>query len=267
MGPRIRIGFGLGFGLVLSLAACDDEKDTTSPSDPPSAPVGAELTKAEAAKSEDDPKTVEAKADTKAEAAADTEPYGQMSRPEPEPVPKPRPDSAFGAPTPDEFKAWDRAIPSSPGLYAWDEDNIATMLDRWEDLVCFREALTVAGEAGFGAKSGTKAEVAWFAFKRAFISELDDWQKTLFASDPRIIEKSRLVVNFLEAHELLMSAYPRAYNDADRAGVDNADAQWIVVEAKAEKVAATVGGTWREYDADPTAVAAHEAHCAALRTK
>mgnify|MGYP001187260007 CR=1 FL=1 len=216
--------------------------------------------------------------------------YGQMSKPpppveappEPEPEPEPesepepepdadtgtmreRPSTEFPEPTEEELAAWDRKDPAAEKhLYTWDKDNYETIDDLWEDLACMRAQLMLAGEKAFGAKKGSPEDEDWFAFKRDFILRADRWQQRMFAANPRLLEKSKFAGWILELHELLMSSYPRAYNDADRKAIDEADAQWEVVAAKAEEYTKTLGHDWPDFEADEAAVRDHRKRCEAL---
>lgn len=175
---------------------------------------------------------------------------------------KPRPRD-LAPPTDAEFKAWNRKDPEGEKhLYKWDKDNLSKMLVYWEHLECFRDKVKIEGEKAFGAEPGSPTEEQWFQFKRAFVTHVDGWQKRLFAEQPRILEKSKFVGNFLEAHELVMHGYLKAINEADQTELEKADAHWIIVEAKIKKYVKNLGGEWPERDMDnPKHAAAHAKVC------
>lgn len=160
------------------------------------------------------------------------------------PQPKPRPKGLDG-PTEAEFKAWNRKDPEGEKyLYKWDKSHLKEMLAYWEQMQCFRAKVKEEGQKAFGAEPGSPAEEQWFQFKRLFITLVDGWQKRLFAEQPRIQEKSKFIGNFLEAHELVMNGYPKAFNESDTTELEKADAHWIIVEAKVKKYVTSLGGEW-----------------------
>lgn len=165
--------------------------------------------------------------------------------------PRPRPDG-LPPPTDAELRAWDRKDPGGEKhLYKWDKKNITKMVGYWQQLECFRDKIKEEGEKAFGAEPGTPQEEQWFQFKRTFIIPIvDSWQKRLFANEPRILEKSKFIGNFLEAHELIMRGYPEAYNNSDRTEVDKNDAHWIIVQNKNKKYTKNLGAgkEWPEWD-------------------
>lgn len=171
----------------------------------------------------------------------------QQEKPVPEnykPNPKPRPTGLDG-PTEAEFKAWNRKDPEGEKyLYKWDKAHLPEMLGYWEQMQCFREKVKEAGQKAFGAEPGSPPEEQWFQFKRIFINQVDGWQKRLFAEQPRIQEKSKFIGNFLEAHELVMNGYPKAFNESDTTELEKADAHWIIVEAKVKKYVKSLGEEW-----------------------
>src|SRR5690606_6485300 len=118
------------------------------------------------------------------------------------------------------------------------------MLAYWEEMQCFRDKVKEEGQKAFGAEPGSPAEEQWFQFKRMFIMLIDGWQKRLFSEQPRIQEKSKFIGNFLEAHELVMNGYPKAYNEGDTKELEKQDAHWIIVEAKVKKYVKSLGGEW-----------------------
>lgn len=178
------------------------------------------------------------------------------------PSPKPRP-KGLAPPTDAEFKAWDRKDPAGEQhLYKWDKAHLDDMLRYWEHLECFREHVKEAGEEAFGAEPGSPTEEQWFQFKRAFVTHIDGWQKRLFAEQPRILEKSKFIGNFLEAHELVMHEYLKAYNNGDKTELEKADAHWIIVQAKIKKYVKNLGGEFPERDLnDPKVAEKHAAVC------
>lgn len=178
------------------------------------------------------------------------------------PNPKPRPEGLAG-PTEAEFKAWNRKDPEGEKhLYKWDKAHIKEMMNYWEQLECFREKVKEEGEKAFGAEPGSPTEEQWYQFKRMFVTHIDGWQKRLFAEQPRILEKSKFIGHFLEAHELVMNGYPKAYNEADKTELEKADAHWIVVQAKVKKYTKNLGEEFPERDPDnPKDVEAHAKVC------
>jgi len=179
--------------------------------------------------------------------------------------PKPRPDDKYGKPTGAEFKAWDRKDPEGEKhLYKWDKANLDKMMNYWEDLVCFKEKMKEEGQKGFGAEPGSPQAEEWYQFKQSFVIPiLDSWQKRLFANEPRILEKTKFIGSFLEAHELVSREYPAAYNDSDKTALEKADALWMVAEAKVKKYVGNLGGKFPEVDpSNPKSVEKHAKHCA-----
>lgn len=176
--------------------------------------------------------------------------------------PKPRPTGLEG-PTEAEFKAWDRKDPEGEKhLYKWDKAHLDDMLGYWHELECFRETVKAEGAKAFGSEPGSEQNEQWFQFKRAYVTHLDGWQKRLFADQPRIQEKSKFIGNFLEAHELVMNGYLRAYNDGDETELKKQDAHWAIVEAKNKKYVKSLGAKWPERDMeDPKVAKAHAEFC------
>jgi len=178
--------------------------------------------------------------------------------------PKPRPENKYGKPSSAEFKAWDRKDPEGEKhLYKWDKANLSRMMGHWEDLTCFKEKMKEEGDKAFGVEPGSPKAEEWYQFKQSFVIPiLDSWQKRLLASEPRLIEKSKLVGNFLEAHELVSHEYPAAYNESDKTAIQKADAYWMVVEAKVKKYVNSLGGEFPEVDLDDDkSIAKHAKHC------
>ena len=178
------------------------------------------------------------------------------------PNPKPRPTGLEG-PTEAELKAWDRKDPTGEKhLYKWDKDNLDRMLGYWEEIACFREKVKAEGEKAFGAEPGSPQEEAWFQFKRTYVAHVDGWQQRLFAKEPRVQEKSKFIGDFLAAHELVMTGYPRAYNDADRDALAENDLLYDRLILKIKKYVESLGGTYPELDpADEKAMARHAEVC------
>lgn len=181
--------------------------------------------------------------------------------------PKPRPTDKYGDPSEAEFKAWNRKDPEGEKhLYKWDTANIDKMMGYWEDITCLKEKMVEEGEKAFGAEPGSPKEEEWFQFKQSFIiPAVDGWQKRMFAEEgTRILEKSKLISHFLEAHELVMREYPAAYNESDKTALEKANAHWMVVEAKVKKYVGKLG----KDDAFPTvdiddakSIERHAKHC------
>ncbi|MEZ4450082.1 MAG: hypothetical protein R3B09_11450 [Nannocystaceae bacterium] len=159
------------------------------------------------------------------------------------PSPKKRPPDGLPPPTDAELKAWDRKDPEGEKhLYKFDKANLKKMLGYWNELECFREKMMEEGEKAFGVEPGTPDEEKWYQFKQLFIPMVNAWQQRLFANEPRILEKSKLIGHFLEAHELVMNGYPKAYNDSDRTEIQKSDAHWTIVENKIVKYLKNIGG-------------------------
>lgn len=178
--------------------------------------------------------------------------------------PKPRPTDKYGKPSSAEFKAWNRKDPEGEKhLYKWDKANLTKMMGYWEDLTCFKEKMKEEGQKAFGVEPGTPQAEEWYQFKQAFVIPiLDSWQKRLFASEPRIQEKTKFIGHFLEAHELVSREYPAAYNESDKTALEKADAHWMIVEAKVKKYVGSLGGTFPEIDLDDEkSIAKHAKHC------
>jgi hypothetical protein len=158
-----------------------------------------------------------------------------------EPVPaEPVPPANLGPPTEAEFRAWDRRDPETEAkLDAWDRDNLDRMLRMFDELRCFHQTVLLEGERFMADPRG---EPRWHELKHGTILALDEWQKRVFAENPRILEKSRLLGHFLEAHELAAFTYPRAYDARDRTEIDQCDAHWAKVESKIRQRAEKLGG-------------------------
>ena len=175
--------------------------------------------------------------------------------------PKPRPDG-LPPPTDAEFAAWNRKDPEGEKhLYKWDKANVDKMMGYWENLVCFQEKMKEEGDKALGFEPGSPQQEQWDQFKQAFIPHLDGWQKRLFAAEPRILEKSKYIGHILEAHELIMHGYPKAYNMGDKTELERNDAHWIIVHNKVKKYTNNLGGEFPELD--PENKRAQEAHAKA----
>lgn len=179
------------------------------------------------------------------------------------PNPKPRPKGLAG-PTDAEFTAWNRSDPEGEKhLYKWDKAHLGDMMRYWEHLECFREKAKLEGEKAMGVEPGSPAEEQWFQFKRAFVTHIDGWQKRLFAEQPRILEKSKFIGNFLEAHELVMYGYLKAFNNGDKTELRAQEARWLIVQKKVQKYVGKLGGKWPERDlTKPKVAEAHAKVCA-----
>lgn len=143
------------------------------------------------------------------------------------------PTSELPEPTAEELAAWDRKDPEGEKhLYKWDKANAKKMHNYWKELRCLRDKFKEEGEKAFGQEPGGDQQEQWEQFKRAFIPMVvNPWQQRLFANEGQdVLAKSKFMGNILEAHELIMHAYPVAYNDSDRTLVNVEDARWIMVE-------------------------------------
>lgn len=179
--------------------------------------------------------------------------------------PKPRP-AGLPPPTDAEFKAWDRKDPEGEKhLYKYDKANLKKLLGYWAELECFREKMKQEGEKAAGAEPGSATEEQWHQFKQLFIPMVNTWQQRLLASEPRILEKSKLIGHFLEAHELAMNGYPAAYNDNDKVAVATADAHWTIVENKVIKYLKNISNEELPKDdlTDPKVKEKHDKFCLA----
>lgn len=165
---------------------------------------------------------------------------------------KPLPSLKPPPPTAEELAAWDRKDPAGEmHLYKWDKKNLKRMRGYWGDLVCFRQEMVKRGEAFAAAGEGQGIE-PWEQFKGGFIPFIDRWQQRLFALEPRILEKSKFISNFLEAHEIVMNRYPKAYNMGDKTEIQKATAFWTIVASKITRYANKLGGKWENPDfSDP----------------
>lgn len=147
-----------------------------------------------------------------------------------------RPPTGLPPPTDEELKAWDRKDPEGEKhLYKFDKQNLKKMLGYWGELECFREKMKAEGEKAMGAEPGSPTEEQWYQFKQQFIPLINGWQQRLFSTEPRILEKSKLIGHFLEGHEAVMHNYPDAYNNNDKVAVQTADAHWTIIENKIAK--------------------------------
>lgn len=133
-----------------------------------------------------------------------------------------------------EFRAWSRTDPAAEKrIFEWDRDNLDRMLSYFGDLQCFRHPLVAAGDAYAAGKS---SEAEWTQVRRAHIIALNEWVQQL-----RALEKSKLMGNLLEAHELVMTGYPQAYERGDQAELAKQDAHWQIIEAKVRKYVEVLG--------------------------
>jgi len=181
------------------------------------------------------------------------------------PNPKPRPEG-LPPPTDEEFKAWDRKDPEGEKhLYKFDKANLGKMLNYWKELDCFREKMKIEGDKVLGAEPGTPLEEQWIVFKQIFIPMGNTAQQPLLATEPRILEKSKLIGHFLEAHELVMNGWPDAYNNNDKVAIATADAHWTIVENKIIKYLKNISQEELPKDdlTDPKVKEKHDKFCAA----
>jgi len=164
------------------------------------------------------------------------------------PPKKPAPTMELPPPTEEELAAWDRKDPGGEKhLYKWDKRNLKRMSKYWFDLQCFRDKMRDEGEKARGAEPQGPQDEQWYQFKRMFIPFINRWQQRLFTLEPRILEKSKFISNFLEAHELVMNGYPNAYNTNDEIALKKVDAHWLIVEAKINRYVEQLGGgsSWK----------------------
>ena len=54
-----------------------------------------------------------------------------------------------------------------------------------------------------------------------------------------------VALRHLEAHEIAMFGYPKAFGSGDPNEVKEVESWWVVVEAKTKKYAESLGGTWK----------------------
>ena len=181
------------------------------------------------------------------------------------PNPKPRP-TGLAPPTDAELKAWDRKDPEGEKhLYKFDKANLKKMLNYWGELGCFREKMMAEGEKAMGAEPGSPIEEQWHQFKQVFIPLVNTWQQRMLATEPRILEKSKLIGHFLEAHEMVMHNYPEAYNLNDKVAVQTHDAHWAIVDAKITKYLKNITNEElpKEDLTDPKVKEKHDKFCTA----
>jgi hypothetical protein len=160
-----------------------------------------------------------------------------------------RPGDGLPPPTDAEFKAWDRKDPEGEKhLYKWDKRSLDKMENYWKQLQCFRERMKLEGDKALGSEPLSPEQEKWEQFKAGFIPFINRWQQRLFANEPRILEKSKFIGHILEAHELTMYGYPKAYNYGDDLELKKADAHWLVVEDKVLRYVDRLGGKWDQPD-------------------
>lgn len=178
------------------------------------------------------------------------------------PNPKPRPEG-LDRPTDAEFKAWDRKDPEGEKhLYKFDKGALERLRTYWEEIECFREKVKEEGEKAFGAEPGSPQEESWFQFKQFYVNHVNGWQQRLFAKEPGIQSKSKLIGHILEGHELAMHGYTKAFNLSDRTELEKADLHWAVIEQKFIKYSKNLGEEWRMIDLeDPKQAEAHAKVC------
>jgi len=163
------------------------------------------------------------------------------------------PTADLDAPSDEVVAAWDRKDPEGEKhLYKWDKANAKTMHNYWKQLRCLRGKMKEEGEKVFGSEPGGPEQEQWEQFKRAYILMVaDPWQQRLFAEQGQdVLSKSKLIGHILEAHELIIDAYPKAYNDSDQTEVTIADARWTVVENKVVDYSAKIGAPLKFPDLD-----------------
>jgi hypothetical protein len=176
---------------------------------------------------------------------------------------KARPSMGPPPPTDAELAAWDRKDPEGEKhLYKWDKANFDKMMGYWEDLECFRLKVKEAGDAGFGKEPGTPEEEKWHQFKQMYVPHVNAWQQRLFANEPRVLEKSKFMGPYLEAHELVMKHYPQSYNDADKKAVEETDTRFDIVRLKLQKYSKNLDKEFPVYSPeDDKAWAKHLKRC------
>lgn len=152
------------------------------------------------------------------------------------PKAKPRPPAGLPPPSDADLKAWDRKDPEGEKhLHKYDKANLKKLLNYFGELGCFREKVMAEGAKAMGAEPGSPVEEQWHQFKQLYVPMVNVWMQRLLANEPRIMEKSKLIGHFFEAHELVMNRYPVAYNDNDKVALETADANWLIVETKINK--------------------------------
>lgn len=179
-------------------------------------------------------------------AGASTPPAPIDAASEPPPAPAspeltpPSSSSSLGEPTEEELRAWDRRDPAEEAkLAAWDREHRESMLRMYDELRCFHQAVIVAGERRLGKGSD---ESEWIAFRHDWSASTSEWLQRLFADNERILERSRFVGYFIEAHEIVSHSYVQAYEARDRAEVEKIGKHWLAVEAKVRRHAEAIGG-------------------------
>ncbi|MEM6995020.1 MAG: hypothetical protein AAF721_31190 [Myxococcota bacterium] len=165
---------------------------------------------------------------------------GREPEPEPPAAADP-PPTGLAPPSEAELRAWDRKDPAGEAhLYAWDRTNLDTMLGYFRDLECFYRATESAGDAFL---HGTSDESTWRSYKRDTVIAMNEWQQKVFADHPRMLEKSKLVGNLLEVHEIAMHSLIKAYNSRDDAELEKVAVQFTRVRGKVDKYVTKLGGT------------------------
>ncbi len=180
------------------------------------------------------------------------------------PSPKKRPNG-LPPPTDAELAAWDRKDPEGEKhLYKHDKKNLKKLINYWQELECHRDEVKREGAKAFGVEPGSPEEEKWYQFKQIFIPKINAWQQRLLANEPRIMEKSKMIGHFFEAHELVMNGYPVAYNNGDKTELEKADLHWEVVQNKISKYIKNIADgeelpKWD--DSDPKELKKHEEFC------
>mgnify|MGYP000146089444 CR=1 FL=1 len=183
--------------------------------------------------------------------------------------PKPRPPGNLPPPTDAEFKAWDRKDPEGEKhLYKFDKANSKKMLNYYAELSCFREKIKEEGVKAMGAEPGSPTEEQWYQFKQQFIPMVKGWMDRLLANEPRIMEKSKMIGHFFEAHEAVMHNYPDAYNNNDKVAVELVDTNWLITENKISKYLKNITNEDmpKEDLTDPKVKEKHDKFCLAALT-
>lgn len=93
--------------------------------------------------------------------------------------------------------------------------------------------------------AGRHPDEVWYQFKTAYVGEVDAWQQALFASEPRVLERSQLIAWIIQGLEIVAHGYPRAFSDGgDATEISRYDAQWETVEREVQGYAQALGGAW-----------------------
>jgi hypothetical protein len=134
--------------------------------------------------------------------------------------------------------AWDRKDPEGEALLrSWDQAHVAELSSWWRELQCLRLALVSVGNTTYNSNDAAR----WQTFAGMFRPAADSWMSALLS--PEILSNSKAIARILEAHELLISAYPNAFEAGDAWELQSCDEQWTVVANKLDEYLTQVGAS------------------------